>query len=152
MTTGGSGFLIDTNVLIYAYDTADMAKRARAIDVLRALHDSQLGTLSAQIVGEFYVNVTRKPVRRLTSAQARASLVRLCRSWQVLDIDVRIHFAAMRAVEEHVLSYWDAVVWATAAENRVPYILSEDQQHGRLVGEVRYFNPFDDRFDLAMLS
>lgn len=152
MTNADSAFLIDTNILIYAYDTGDMAKRQRAIEVLKALRSSGLGALSVQVVGEFYVNVTRKPLRQLTNAQARASAIRLCRSWPVLDLDLRIYFEAIKAVPEHSLSYGDALLWATARQNRVSYILTEDQQHGRLIDEVRYFDPFHPSFNVDMLS
>lgn len=152
MTSEGFAYLIDTNVLIYAYDTGDMAKRSRAIEVLKALRLSKRGVLSVQALGEFYVNVTRKPERRLSTSQALASTIRLSRAWQVLEIDLRIQYAAMRAVDEHSLSYWDALLWATASQNNVPFILTEDQQHSRLVDNVRYLNPFAADFDLSVLS
>jgi predicted nucleic acid-binding protein len=34
MTNGSSAFLVDTNVLVYAYDRSDEDKRDRAIEVL----------------------------------------------------------------------------------------------------------------------
>jgi predicted nucleic acid-binding protein len=37
-------------------------------------------------------------------------------------------------------------------QHRVPFIVTEDQQHGRLVGGVRYLDPFAPDFDLAQLS
>lgn len=152
MTNDGSAYLIDTNVLIYAYDTGDMVKRARAIEVLRLLRRSGRGVLSVQVLSEFYSTVTRKPVRRLTASEARASAIRLSRAWPVLSIEHRMQLAAMQAVETHILSYWDAMLWATAMQNDVPFILTEDQQHRRLVGNVRYLNPFLEDFDMSILS
>jgi hypothetical protein len=43
MTNGSSAFLVDTNVLVYAYDPSDEDKRERAIEVLQSLGDSPTG-------------------------------------------------------------------------------------------------------------
>ena len=152
MTGAGSVYLIDTNVLIYAYDGRDPAKQRRAIGVLTALEGSQLGALSVQVLGEFYVNVTRKPVNPLTVDEARQSTQRLHRAWKVFDLTPETHLRATAGVQEHVLSYWDALLWATAMENSVPFVLTEDQQHQRLVENVRYLDPFATDFDMTILS
>ena len=81
-----SAFLVDTNVLVYAYDPSDGAKRERAIAVLDRLGAAQMGALSPQILGEFFVTVTRKIPSPLTPAQAERSLTNYVRSWAVLDL------------------------------------------------------------------
>lgn len=44
----------------------------------------------------------------------------------------------------HPMSFWDPLVWASAAQHGIPVIYSEDYQSGRTVGGVRYINPFTD--------
>ena len=58
--------LVDTNVLVYAYDTSDEGKRARAIQILERVQAQRLGALSVQVLGEFFVTVTRKMPEVLT--------------------------------------------------------------------------------------
>jgi predicted nucleic acid-binding protein len=152
MTDAGSAYLIDTNILIYAYDARDAFKQRRAVDVMRTLQASKLGALSVQVLGEFYVNVTRKPLFPLTVEEARLSSVRLCRSWPVLDVTAHAYLDALQGVSLFKLSFWDALVWATARNGGIGSIVTEDQEHLRLVGDVRYYNPFDQRFDLSMLG
>ena len=60
MPNGLSAFFLDTNVRVYAYDPADMTKRTRAIAVVTQLGTQQRGALSAQVLSEFVVTVTRK--------------------------------------------------------------------------------------------
>jgi hypothetical protein len=43
MPNGSSAFFLDTNVLVYAYDPADAAKRARAMAVVARLGAQQRG-------------------------------------------------------------------------------------------------------------
>ena len=152
MTNADPVYLIDTNVLIYAYDAANPFKRRRAIEVLAALARAGSGALSVQVLSEFYTNITRKPRVPLTSEQARDTSIRLCRSWHVLDLTVRTHLDAIAGVAQHGMSYWDALVWATAKQSGVPNIITEDQTHGRLIESVRYFNPFHLDFKMSLLS
>ena len=49
---------------------------------------------------------------------------------------------AIAAVEEHSVSLWDAMLWATARDAGVTVLLSEDFQDGRELGGVRFRNPF----------
>jgi predicted nucleic acid-binding protein len=49
---------------------------------------------------------------------------------------------ALRGVGAHRMTYWDALIRATARLNQIPAILSEDFQDGRFLEGVRFFNPF----------
>ncbi len=48
----------------------------------------------------------------------------------------------MDAVEEHRLSFWDAMLWATARQAGSSAIVSEDMQDGRRLSGVEFINPF----------
>ena len=151
MKPGPPLFLVDTNLFIYAYDAAEIEKRARAIEVVRVIGLAMTGAISVQILGEFFTNVTRKPLVPLTLDQARDTSIRMSRSWRVLDVSLRTHLDAVRGVAQYQLSYWDALVWATARQSNVPSIVTEDQEHGRLIEDIRYINPFAINFDMALL-
>ncbi|MDR7551052.1 MAG: PIN domain-containing protein [Armatimonadota bacterium] len=152
MRNGSSAFLVDTNVLVYAYDPSDGAKRERAIAVLERLAARQLGALSPQILGEFFVTVTRKIPSPLNFAEAERSLTNYVRSWPVFDLTAALALEAVRGVQRHRLSYWDALIWATAKFNGVPNVLSEDFTSGSVIEAVRFLNPFLPQFDLAVLE
>jgi predicted nucleic acid-binding protein len=48
---------------------------------------------------------------------------------------------AIDGVERHRLSFWDAMIWASALINGVFEIYSEDMQHGQMLDGVRIENP-----------
>jgi predicted nucleic acid-binding protein len=51
--------------------------------------------------------------------------------------------AALDAVKQHRLAFWDAMLWAAAQRAGVRHLLTEDLQDGfELVG-VRFINPFE---------
>ena len=150
MTNVTPAFFVDTNVLVYAYDARDAAKRARAIAVIEALTNSRQGVISVQVLKEFCATVLRKHILEPDYA---ATVVRdFMDSWDVFEVTSREVLAALRGVTLHQLSYYDALIWESAREHGVPSILSEDGQHNRVVEGVRYLNPFADDFDMALLS
>lgn len=52
--------LVDTNVLVYAYDRSEPERQQRAFEVLDRLSMSNAGVFSTQVFSEFFVAVTRK--------------------------------------------------------------------------------------------
>ncbi|HAP93343.1 MAG TPA: PIN domain nuclease [Desulfotomaculum sp.] len=144
-------FLVDTNVLVYAYDNADLLKQEKAFEILDELSGSGKGALSVQILAEFVVTVTRKIAMPLDFAAAQRSVENYLRSWPILDLTGFIVLEAVRGVREYQFSYWDAQVWATARLNQIPVILSEDFTSGRNIEGVAFLNPFDVDFDPAYL-
>ncbi|GAB4323896.1 MAG: PIN domain nuclease [Dehalococcoidia bacterium] len=147
-----SDFLVDTNVLVYAYDPSDDSKRQRGIAVLERLGDSGRGVLTTQVLGEFFVTVTRKIPSPLSPEQAERSLTNYVRSWTVFDLTPAVVLEAARAVRQYQMAYWDALVWSSAKLNQVAYVLTEDLTDGTLIENVRFVNPLSDSFDLAMLD
>ena len=49
---------------------------------------------------------------------------------------------ALKAVGEHNISFWDAMLWSVAQEHQVTELFSEDFQQGRKLKGVSFINPF----------
>jgi predicted nucleic acid-binding protein len=151
MTNGSRDFLVDTNILVYANDYRDAAKQRQAIDLLDNLARAGLGAVSTQVLGEFFVVSGRKLGDVMTADDRRAIVTGFVRFWEVLDITANAVADAVEGSLRHQLSYWDALIWATAKVNGIPFVLSEDFSDGRLVENVRFLNPLVPSFDLARL-
>lgn len=140
--------LVDTNVLLYAYDRGAPEKQPRAVATLDRLVTRGQGLLTTQILAEFYVNIARKLEPPLTTEQAYDRLQNYILSWEILDMTAQIVLEAARGVQQYQMSYWDAQIWASARLNQVPIIFSEDFDVRAVVEGVRFVNPFADDFDL----
>ncbi len=136
--------LVDTNILVYAYDIADPEKQAKAFQVIDKLASGQKGVISAQILGEFFVTTTQKLKNPLDVATISQSIQNYVRSWLVLDITPQIILEAIRGRSTYPISYWDAQVWATAKLNQIPVVYSEDFQDGQMLEGVLFRNPIKD--------
>jgi predicted nucleic acid-binding protein len=143
--------LVDTNVLVYAYDSSDAVKQKRAAEVLSLLGSQGVASLSAQILSEFFVVTTRRIPQPLSPAEAERSVVNYLRSWPVCELTAWTVLEAVVGVRRYRLSYWDSLVWATAKLNEIPTVLSEDFENGRVLEGVRFLDPFRPAFDVRAL-
>lgn len=144
--------LLDTNVLVYAYDSRVRPKQEKALALLRRLVVNGRGRISTQVLGEFYVAGTGKLDPPLSPAEAAEQIGALAAAWPVLPVTPLIVLEATRGASGHRLPYWDAQLWATARLNQIPLVLSEDFAHERILEGVRFLNPFAPAFDLAALD
>lgn len=77
---------------------------------------------------------------------------RLITSWHVVEVTASVVSRAIDGVEQYQLSYYDALLWASARLHAIPVILSEDGQHGQTLEGVTYQNPLLPEFDLDQLG
>lgn len=144
--------LVDTNVLVYAYDRSEPEKQRRAWEILKDLATLGNGVLSTQTLAEFFVAVTRKLPLPLSAAEAYRHLENYLQSWLVVDVTGMTVLEAARGVRDYQMNYWDAQVWATARLNQIPIVLSEDFQDGIVIEGVRFVNPFVEGFHVAEVA
>ena len=76
------------------------------------------------------------------SGRLELTLRRLAAASDVLPITAPQTFRALLAMPRHGLAFWDALIWAAAAENGVGTIYAEDFQDGRNIEGVRFVIPF----------
>lgn len=132
---------VDTNVLVYAYDSDEPTKQERAVELLERLGDEGRLVISTQVLQEFYVTVTRKLARPLPTEAALEAL----EAWAELPmvaIDPPLVLEAARTSRDAKLSLWDALVVCAAAAGGCDRVLTEDLQDGFELCGVRVENPF----------
>lgn len=132
---------LDTNVIAYTYSKvpAEAAKRQRAREVMRA------GTygISAQVLQELYVVLTRKNYIELAPAEALIVIENL-RGTPFVAVDAALVEAGIRMSQRYQISYWDGAIIAAAEQLCARKVYSEDLSHGQRYGSVTVENPFVD--------
>ena len=132
---------LDTNVLVYAVDTATATsrKRTRGRDLIR---EGNFG-VSGQVLQEFYVVTTRKLAKPLPPGVAARWVARLSTA-AFVPTDASLVKAAIEASIRWRISYWDAAIVAAAEALGARTLYSEDLSHGQVYGSVTVRNPFLD--------
>jgi predicted nucleic acid-binding protein len=132
---------VDTNVLLYAYDSTDSLRHRRALELVGELGRSRQGAVSVQVLQEFYVNAISKIARPLAPQVARQRLRALSR-WPThspLAADV---LAASVLGEDNRISFWDAMIVHSASALGCIRLWTEDLNPGQIVAGVEIANPF----------
>ena len=135
----------DTNIFIYATSDAPSEKCRRARELLGRGLRSRDTVLVLQTLGEFCSVALRKqgmPVAAVSDLVDAWQGLIPCRAAEPADL-----LAALNAVGEHRLSFWDALLWATARRVGVRHLFTEDLQNGRVLEGVRFVDPFDSGND-----
>jgi predicted nucleic acid-binding protein len=130
---------LDTNVLVYAAAGRgrDEWKRLRAFEIMEP---AEFG-ISAQVLQEFYVTVTRKALVKLPPSEAGKWVERLSIR-PVAPIDDSLVKEAIALSVRYQIAYWDAALVAAARSLDTRLLYSEDLNHGQFYADVQVMNPF----------
>jgi predicted nucleic acid-binding protein len=97
----------DTNIFVYADDSSTPAKRARAVELIRAYRRSNLLVVSLQVLQEYYAAATRKLGVAPEIAQQKVQLLARADVVRFLEGDV---IAAIELYRLHQVSFWDVMI------------------------------------------
>jgi len=130
---------LDTNVLIYAVSASpdESAKKERALELIEQI---EFG-LSAQVLQEFYVNVTTKIAVPLAPDDVVALLEQF-KSFPVVWTDYPLIVSGIETALRFGISYWDGAIIAAAERLGADTLYTEDLNHGQRYGSVQAVNPF----------
>jgi len=137
----GDKTFLDTNVLLYAFDTESVQKYPTARKTVEDLWRSGTGMLSTQVLQEFYVNVTKKIARVVPLRVARGIVLDLLK-WKIVVNDGGSLVNAIDIQAEYGYSFWDALIIQSAIEGGATLLLSEDLKDGHRIKGVTIRNPF----------
>jgi len=122
-------FLIDTNILVYAYDTTDKRKHERAKALLEKCWRREISyAISAQNLAEFFVVMTQKVPHPLSvddAAQIVTDIIDFP-AWKVLHYDTKALETAMLLYKKTGRHFWDALIAATMIQAGVLHIYTEN--------------------------
>ena len=136
--------LIDTNILVYRFDSRFSDKQKVATEVLKRgiLEDSV--RVPHQAIIEF-VAATTRPIRGhtiLKQIDALREAEEFLKQFRVVYPNDSIVRNAIRGCAAYQLSWFDAHLWSYAEYYGLDEIITEDFQHDRIYGSVRAVNPF----------
>jgi len=136
--------LVDSNILVYRFDSRFPEKQKIATDILRRGIAEDSVRVPHQVIAEFIAAVAR-PIRGhviLKQADALREAEEFLKQFTVLYPNEAILRDAIRGCAAYQLNWFDAHLWSYAEHYGLPELLTEDLQHDRYYGAVRVVNPF----------
>ena len=117
-------FLVDSNILVYAHDTSDIAKNKKSVKLLG----------ECWIYIEFPVSFWRKSESRF---------ILEFKNWIKITAKESTIIKAIELSEKYNTEYYDSLIAATMLENGISKIYTENVKDFIKIKEIGVINPFN---------
>lgn len=132
---------VDTNILVYAFDSAFPLKQKICHEILAELWKNRTGCLSTQVCSEYFVTVTRKLKPGLDEYTAWEEVERYF-AWNPEPLNHKTLQKAREVQERYQISWRDALIVAAAFFAECGTIVSEDLNSSQKYFGIQVMNPF----------
>ena len=137
--------LLDTNILVYAFDITERDKHIIAKDLLFDLFSKeQISFISIQSLSEFFVISTKKLPKPVDKKEARELIEKIIdsKNFRILKFNTNTVLSAIDSHIKYGASYWDALIAAVMQENMVNTIITENEKDFKKIPWLTVINPF----------
>ena len=134
-----SKIFIDTNILVYCIDHHDPAKQKASRLLLQTLGNDHSGVISTQVMQEFFVVGTKKLAADPLLVK---DILHSFENFETVIVTPEIIKEAIDCSIINRLSFWDALIVATAESAKCERIWTEDLNHGQVIRGVKIENPY----------
>jgi len=131
---------LDTNVLVYSYDTTDPRKQEVAQNLVRKAFAGDTVT-STQVLGEFAATLLHKAVPRVNPSELTAILDAIG-PIPTIATDADMVRRAVEVQGRYGLHFYDSLIVAAAERAGCERIWSEDMNAGQKYFGISVQNPF----------
>lgn len=132
---------LDTNILIYAYDSQAEMKTEKSQQLLEELWLSKRGCLSIQVLQEFYAGATGKIH---LESEIAADIIAELSAWRIHSPEAKDILRAIEIRQHYQISFWDALIVNSASQSGCAILWTEDLSDGQVYEGVRVQNPFKE--------
>lgn len=130
----------DSNIFVYGSDKACPDKMKIARNLIASVAEKGNGVISTQNLQEFY-NASTKKLRR-DKNEVKENVEQIAELFPVVQINVPLITKAVDLQIRYQLSFYDALIVATASKENCVICYSEDLNNGQIYDGVKIINPF----------
>ena len=135
-------FFLDTNIIVYSFDSSVPSKQGMAQKLIRKALSQQSGCISYQVVQEFLNVATRKFAIPLTYQHCEQYLYDVLRPLCEIYPSVELYSHTLQNAERWKYSLYDSLIITAAMQAECKQLYSEDLQHGQVIDALTITNPF----------
>lgn len=135
-------FFLDTNILVYAFDSAIPAKQRRANELIKAALKNDTGCISFQVVQEFINVATRKFAVPLSIPDCEKYLNIVLSPLCKVFVSIELYARSLDVMQQWHFSFYDSLIVAAALQADCSILYSEDLQHEHKIEDLTVHNPF----------
>ncbi|MEZ5670908.1 MAG: PIN domain-containing protein [Thiotrichaceae bacterium] len=136
-------FFLDSNILIYSFDSRDLTKQQRAQQLISQALSKQIGIISYQVTQEVLNTARRKFEKKLSIDDCQLLLTQVLIPICQVYPCVELYQKALNIHEQLKFSFYDSLVVAAALQAKCQTLYTEDLHHGQVIDStLRIINPF----------
>ena len=139
-----NNFLIDTNLLVYAYDTTDEQKHKAARSLIEKCWKKRTKyVISSQNLAEFFMIATKKIPNPIKIEEAEQIVNDICSfsCWKIINYTESTLKKAIELYKKDKKSFWDSLIISTMLENGITNIYTENIKDFRDFEGITTINP-----------
>jgi predicted nucleic acid-binding protein len=133
-------YFIDTNIIVYANDSADKKKQDRALEIISDLIKKKSAAISTQVLAEYAFTALKKLEQKSEVILRQISLLE---SLEVIRQSPDIIRRGIEIKTFYKIGFWDACIIAAAEFAKCDLILTEDLTTGQFYSGIPVLNPFN---------
>jgi predicted nucleic acid-binding protein len=133
--------LIDSNILIYSYDSTDEEKHNISKKAISEILLKDQGILSVQNLAEFSRAITEKAKKPITKSQAREIILEFEDAIDVVSYNAHTIADALLLSSKYNLHFYDSLLVATMELHHIDEIITEDGGFSKIPW-LKVINPF----------
>ena len=130
---------MDTNIFVYSLDEHDKQKKKQSRQLLQNAIREETVVISTQVLQELYVVGTTK--LKIDSILMK-NILHSFENLEIVIIDTDLIKEAIDVSVLNRLSFWDALIIATAERAKCEYLYTEDLNAGQIIRGVQVKNPY----------
>lgn len=136
--------LVDSNILVYAYDVNEKEKRPKALKIIQSCWERKSSLcVSVQNLSESFFILTNKVQYPLSVQEAgeRIQAIISSSNWKVFDITKEAVSNAIRLSEKNRTVYWDSLIASVMKLNDVSTLYTENIKDFSRIPGIYAVNP-----------
>ncbi len=133
-------FLIDSNILVYAFTNIDPKKQKKAKEIIYKARDSTLGYISKQNIIEL-INTNKKFSKNLSNKELQKIITGL-ESLKIIDYSTTTIKKALDIQTQTDIGFFDSLIIQTMIENNIFVIFTENEKDFKKIKNIFVINPF----------
>lgn len=133
-------FLIDSNILVYAFTNIDPKKQKKAKEIIYKARDFTLGYISKQNIIEL-INTNRKFSKNLSNKELQKIITGL-ESLKIVDYSTNTMKKALDIQTQTNIGFFDSLIIQTMIENNIFVIFTENEEDFKKIKNISVINPF----------
>jgi predicted nucleic acid-binding protein len=135
-------YFLDTNILIYTFDSREKKKRTVAMDIVEDALSQNSGIISFQVVQEFLNVATRKFSKPMSVGDAKEYLNQVLMPLCEIYPHNLLYQSALTIAQDTGYSWYDSLIIASAQSGNCNILYSEDLHDSHKISGLSIINPF----------